>query len=171
MCVCVFSSESVPDFSGTHAFNWKADARTVVVNDSSALQLFFSLLVLFFPSGKQSYSGTHASPDKLSIKFSSVVIYWSLLVQSLLQNLMSQNKRRKGKPHRLHAVVSPSPESSSKHIQTFTFPPHLSNFVGDESNIFQGETLRVTNGAIKDNKRGQSPAEPLIIVSFQQHPS
>lgn len=102
----------------THT-HWKHDAQTVVAHDSSALILrhfFLSLSVFFFPSGKQSYSSTHTSPDKLRIKFSSVVIYWSLFVQSLLENLISQNKRRRTKPHRLHAVVNPSPASTSKHI-------------------------------------------------------
>lgn len=40
-------------------------------------------------------------------------------------------------------------------------------FVGDESNVFQCETLRVTNGAIKDIKRGQSPPEPWTASYYR----
>lgn len=121
MCIYftyILENQSQICLAHTHT-HWKHDAQTVVAHDSSALILrhfFLSLSVFFFPSGKQSYSSTHTSPDKLRIKFSSVVIYWSLFVQSLLENLISQNKRRRTKPHRLHAVVNPSPASTSKHI-------------------------------------------------------
>lgn len=99
--VCFSPFNSQTSLAHMYSVSWKHDAQTVVHDNSTLiLQGHFFPPGFIFPfretdlllSKKCCQSGTHTSPDKLRIKFSSVVIYWSLRVASFLKNLISQNK-------------------------------------------------------------------------------